>query len=318
MFIKSRYQGANAYVDMTEGIDRSMLASLGQRRRRRFLTAIWLVLILFVAGAWFASRPAAFQWLSRVAPPIAHLLRPSAGSQEENGIRLEIAEVTRQGDTLRVHLTMEDLQGDRLGGGYSPEWWEYRQDRAASGLCTRKYDPETGLLHLYLTCDPAEDMEDFDWERWVTLTLFNLRARSDQSRAQVPIPLTLTDCSELKYSTVSNISRLEEYRTAPVASIQEGRDITCMTVIGDEFHVQVHNKQTSGLRDYQLMLTGPHGEQVQMTHRVDSPDYHCWVFALRDRDIRDCTLTAWVDSDELIEGTWTIQVSPITEDRVGG
>ena len=74
MFIKSRYQGANAYVDMTEGIDRSMLASLGQRRRRRFLTAIWLVLILFVAGAWFASRPAAFQWLSRVAPPVAHFL----------------------------------------------------------------------------------------------------------------------------------------------------------------------------------------------------------------------------------------------------
>lgn len=177
---RSFFHGAYDYVEMTDGIDRSALASIGKRRRRWLLAAIWLALILFVTGSWFASRPAAFQWLSRVAPPIAHFLLPSAGSQVENGIRLEVVDTTRQGDTLLVHLTMEDQQENRLHAGLFPTWWEYRQDRAASGSCSREYDPETGLLHLYLTCDPAENMPDFQWDRWVTVTVYDLYARSGQ------------------------------------------------------------------------------------------------------------------------------------------
>lgn len=167
--------GANDYVDMTDGIDSSMLVTLGQRRRRRTLTLLALAMALFVGCGWVTANPAAFQWLSRVAPPVAHFLLPTAGSREESGIRLDIAEVTREGDTLRVHLTMEDIQGDRLERGCYSEWWEYRQERsAATGSRTCQFDEETGLLHLYLSCKPNADMPDFDWERWVTVTIYNL------------------------------------------------------------------------------------------------------------------------------------------------
>ena len=176
MFKKERYLGANAYVEMTEGLDSSMLVTLGQRRRRRVLALLVLVMALFVGCGLITANPAAFQWLSRVAPPVAHFLLPTAGSREESGIRLEIAEVTREGDTLRVHLTMEDIQGDRLEGGCYCEWWEYRQERsAATGSRTCQFDQETGLLHLHLTCKPNAEMPDFDWERWVTVTIYNLR-----------------------------------------------------------------------------------------------------------------------------------------------
>lgn len=169
------YMGANDYVDMTEGMDSSMLVTLGQRRRRRMLTLLALVMALFVGCGWVTSNPAAFQWLSRVAPPVAQLLLPRAGSREESGIRLEIAEVTREGDTLRVHLTMEDIQGDRLERGCYCEWWEYRQERsAATGSRSCQFDQETGLLHLYLSCKPNAAMPHFDWERWVTVTIYNL------------------------------------------------------------------------------------------------------------------------------------------------
>ena len=175
MFKKERYLGANAYVEMTEGLDSSMLVTLGQRRRRRVLALLVLVMALFVGCGLITANPAAFQWLSRVAPPVAHFLLPTAGSREESGIRLEIAEVTREGDTLRVHLTMEDIQGDRLEGGCYCEWWDYRQERsAATGSRSCQFDQETGLLHLYLSCKPNADMPDFDWERWVTVTIYNL------------------------------------------------------------------------------------------------------------------------------------------------
>lgn len=175
MFNKARYMGANDYVDMTEGVDSSMLVTLGQRRRRRTLTLLALVMALFVGCGWVTSNPAAFQWLSRVAPAVAHFLLPTAGSREESGIFLEIAEVTREGDTLRIHLTMEDIQGDRLEGGCYCEWWDYRQERsAATGSRSCQFDQETGLLHLYLSCKPNEEMPDFDWKRWVTVTIYNL------------------------------------------------------------------------------------------------------------------------------------------------
>ena len=176
MFNKVRYMGANDYVDMTEGLDSSMLVTLGQRRRRRVLALLVLVMALFVGCCWITSNPTAFQWLSRVSPSVARFLLPTAGSREESGIRLEIAEVTREGDTLRIHLTMEDIQGNRLEQGCYCEWWAYAQEPSiATGSRSHKFDEETGLLHLYLTCKPGEQMPDFDWEQWVTVTIYNLR-----------------------------------------------------------------------------------------------------------------------------------------------
>ena len=164
------YMGANDYVDMTEGLDSSMLASLGQRRRRRLLIGMVLVMALFVGFIWMTSNPVAFQWLSRVAPPVAQWINPAAGSQEESGIRLEVAEVTREGDELLVHLTMEDLRADRLSWATYPKWWVCEQEKLRiNGDCNRRYDEETGLLHLNLTCKAG-----FDWERWITVTIYGL------------------------------------------------------------------------------------------------------------------------------------------------
>lgn len=305
------YMGANDYVEMNEGLDSSMLASLGQRRRRRFLTGFCLVLALFIGAVWTASTPRAFQWLSRVAPPVARLLRPDAGSQEESGILLELAEVTREGDELLIHLTMEDLTGDRLRETSYPSGWSCEQGRSsATGQDAWEFDAAAGLLHLYLRCEPAEDMEDFDWDRWVTVNVYNLRTPGDAEKSQVPIPLTLTDCALLEHSVVSGRGRLLEHLTTPVASIQEGRDITCMTVIEKELHVQVRTDLKTPVREYRLILSGPHGERLRFKSYDDGDGYTHWVFDLQDRAIADCTLSAWVDSTESIDGTWSIAFSP--------
>lgn len=309
------YFGANDYVEMTEELDSSMLASLGQRRRRRLLVGMVLVMALFVGFIWMASNPVAFQWLSRVAPPVAQWINPAAGSQEESGIRLDVAGVTREGDELLVHLTMEDLRGDRLSGATYPVHWTYAQDRSDdSGHRTQEFDAQTGLLHLYLRCDPARDMPEFDWERWVTVNIYGLRTPGNVTEAQISIPLTLTDCTQLEHIVVSGKGRLLEHLTAPVASIQEGRDITCMTVIEEELHVQVRTDWQTAVQEYVLILFGPHGELIQSRSYDDGDGYTHWVFDLKDRDVSDCTLIARVDPTESIEGTWTIQVSPVTEE----
>ena len=285
------YFGANDYVEMTEGIDSSMLASLGDRRRRRFLTGLCLAMVLFVAAVWTASTPRAFQWLARVAPPVAHFLRPTAGSGEESGILAQVVEVKREGDTLRVHLTMEDLQGDRLKGQTNPEHWYYEQGRIrGSGSCVPYYDDQTGLLHLNLTCKPAENMADFDWSRWTTVTVYDLATQT--TRTPVQIPITPDPGDAFAYV------------------LWEGLTVTRMTVEDDEFRVFVSG---SGPQ-YWMILTGPLGEQLLQTPGRVQTDGTWWSFDLRGRDIRDCTLTAWVDAGETILGTWTVQVAPIPEE----
>lgn len=281
------YMGANDYVEMNEGLDSSMLASLGQRRRRRFLTGFCLVLALFIGAVWTASTPQAFQWLSRVAPPVAHFLRPTAGSGEESGILAQVVEVKREGDTLRVHLTMKDLQGDRLKGRTNPEHWYYEQGRIrGSGSCVPYYDDQTGLLHLNLTCQPTGD---FDWDRWVTVTVEDLRSTADGEESRIPIPLTLGN--ELNHA------------------IRWDLTVTSMTVAEDELRVFVRD----GGQIYRLFLTGPNGEMLALQQEGRS-DGTWWSVNLRGRDIRECTLTAWVEPFEHIEGSWRIQVSPLTTD----
>lgn len=174
------FHGANDYVEMTEGIDRTMLANLGRRRRRWLMTAVSLVLALLVLAPWAASNPSVYQWLSRVAPPVAHFLLPSAGSEEENGIRVQVTEVTREDDTLLIRLTLEDLEGDRLSGMTSPEDWYCEQGRGrAYGSCVPYYDAQTGLLRLNLSCEPERNIAAFDWERWVTVRIENLRSPTE-------------------------------------------------------------------------------------------------------------------------------------------
>ena len=311
---KGRYHGANDYVEMTEGLDRSMLADLGARRRRWFLSIIAVLLALVVICPWVITTPAAFNWLSRVAPPLAKLLSPNAGSAEENGIRAQVVEAAWEGETLKIHLTLEDLEADRLNENTAPRWCSYEQDESASCTCTQDYDEETGLLHLYLTCKPAEDMQSFDWRRWVTVHVMDLSTRHHESANQQPIPMTLTDCAELHFSTTGSVSYLEDQLTTSIATIQEGQDITCMTVIDDEFHVQVRTRQDTNLRLYQLILSGPNGERVQQISQSEAGEYTNWVFALGDRDIHDCSLSVWLSPDEMVEGTWTVHVSPVTED----
>ena len=281
------FHGANDYVEMTDGIDRSMLANLGRRRRRLVLTAVALVLALLVLAPWAASDPAVFQWLSRVAPPIAHFLRPTAGSGEESGILTRVVETTREGDTLSIHLTMEDLQGDRLKGQTNPEHWYYEQGRIrGSGSCVPYYDDQTGLLHLNLTCQPTGD---FDWERWVTVTVEDLRSTADGEQSRIPIPLTLGD--ELNHA------------------IRWDLTVTSMAVVEDELRIFVRD---SG-QIYRLFLTGPNGEMLAL-QQEGRADGTWWSSDLRGRDIQECTLSAWVEPTERIEGPWRIQVSPLTTD----
>ena len=257
------YFGANDYVEMTEGIDSSMLASLGDRRRRRFLTGLCLAMVLFVSAVWTASTPRAIQWLARTAPPLARLLDPEMGGPEENGIRLEIADAAREGDSLRVHLTLKDLEGDRLSSRFSPQWVTYRQDDSTPALWTREYDAETGLLHLYLTCKPAENMADFDWSRWTTVTVYDLATRT--TRTPVQIPITPDPGDAFAYV------------------LWEGLTVTRMTVEDDEFRVFVSG---SGPQ-YWMILTGPLGEQLLQTPGRVQTDGTWWSFDLRGRDIRD-------------------------------
>ncbi len=284
------FHGANDYVEMTEEVDRSVLVKLGKRRRRLVLTAMTLVLALLVLAPWAASTPAVFQWLSRVAPPVAHFLRPTAGSEEADGIRVQVVEASREGDTLHIHLTLEDLQGDRLGSKTSPEYWYYEQGRTTGfGACVPYYDQQTGLLHLNLSCQPTEE---FDWDRWITLTIESLQTLAAPVPEQIPIPITPGDELDIPVGTELNVKR--------------------MVVEEDEFRVFVGSTSLAPFRSYRMLLTGPNGEQLHLQEHVQRTDGTWWVFALRGRSIDDCTLSVWLDPRIIIDGPWTIQVSPQT------
>lgn len=287
------FHGANDYVEMTEAVDRSVLVKLGKRRRRRVLTAVALVMALLVLAPWAASTPAVFGWISRVAPPVAHFLRPSAGSVERDGIRIQAAEATREGDTLRIHLTLEDLQGDRLNGSTTPEHWYYEQGRTSGlGACVPYFDDQTGLLHLNLSCQPSGD---FDWDRWITLTIESLQTLTAPAPEQLPIPITPGDELDIPVGTELTVQR--------------------MVLEEDEFRVFVGGTALAPFRGYRMLLTGPNGEQLHMLEHTQRTDGTWWAFALRGRSIDECTLSAWLDPRTTIDGPWTIQISPVANDQ---
>jgi len=287
------YFGANDYVEMTEELDSSMLASLGQRRRRRLLALLALVMALLVLAPWMAWNPTAFQWLSRVAPPVARFLRPDAPGQEDQGIRLEFVESHLEEDRLVIHLTMEDLQADRLNGSSFPEWWSYEQnDRRISGRCTREYDPQTGLLHLYLTCE-AEEPSEFDWERWGVVSISGLRTTSDS----VPEPVTIP------------LDPLPE----PPIPIQEGRAITSVTLVKNALQVQVSEGEDPYSHPCLLYLRGPNGELRRHYSQSQSDGSTTWHFYLDHAELQKYTLVADLERTRTIGGTWTVHVKPATE-----
>lgn len=287
------YFGANDYVEMTDGLDSSMLASLGQRRRRRVVGLTALVMVLLILLPWFAWNPGTFQWLSRVAPPVARFLRPDAPTREANGLRVEFVEARLEGEQLLIHLTMEDTEGERLNGSSHPEWWTYEQGEfRTDGTCTREYDPETGLLHLYLTCKAAADIPDFHDERWGTVTLGGLRTTTAADSDITAIPLELTDGTSLDIP------------------LPEDRTVVSITEKTQTLHVQVRESGLPDPRPYSLVLITPSGGQLKHYLHTTEDGLSTWSFSPGDRDIRELTLTVYTSPTRSISGTWAVPVGP--------
>ena len=287
------YFGANNYVEMTEGLDSSMLASLGQRRRRRLLTLLALVMVLLILAPWAAWNPAAFHWLSRVAPPLAQFLRPDVSSREANGFRVEFVETRMEGEQLLIHLTMEDTEGARLNGSSRPEHWTYEQGKYLTrGTCTQEYDPETGLLHLYLSCKPAADMPNFDADRWGTVTLGSLRTTTAASADSTAIPLDRTD------------------GTALDIPLPEDRAVVSITAKTKTLHIQVRESELPDTRPYSLVLSTPAGAQITHYQHTIADGISTWSFSLGGRDLRELTLTAYTSPARSLGGTWSVPVGP--------
>ncbi len=173
------YFGANDYVEMTDGMDSSMLVSLGQRRRRRFLISISLLLaLIFIAPAILVNQNA-YLWLWENAPPVAQFLSPNRFVTEQNGIRINLEQSYREGDTFHIFVTFEDLEGDRLNGRTIPVLWSYSQSESASGSFRWSWDEKAELLQFHFFFTVSKN-KDFDFERWGTLSVMDLQTDMGQ------------------------------------------------------------------------------------------------------------------------------------------
>lgn len=316
--MKERYNGMNAYVEMTQNVDSSMLASLGARRRRRLLTVIAILLAVVVIAPQVLVTPEIYGWLSEVAPPIARLLSPRRGGVEENSVRMEVESATLFDNVMEIEVTFEDLEYDRINEHTIPRDWTI----VASTIYSREltacsYDEQTGKLSCRFRFTYSKDSEQYDLERSATLYVAYLERDDNSEIAELPVDITLTDSSELdiefhKYRGAA----LQEPIGPSLVQLQEGRDITGMTIIDDQLHIQIRHHEDVASGTCSLKLAGPDGKQARSLRlyrfNEGGVTYQHQVFALDGLDIDACTLTVCLDAAQRITGPWNVLLTPKT------
>lgn len=316
--MKERYNGMNAYVEMTQGVDSSMLASLGARRRRRLLIVIALLLAVVVIAPYILVTPELYGWLSEVAPPIAHLISPRHSSDEENGVRMKVVSATLDGNVMEVEVTFEDFEYERFNEHTIPYGWNIAELTSYSRELTAcSYDEETRMLTCLFRFTYSRDQELLEQLRSPTFYVERLERDDDSEIAELPVDITLTDSSRLdiKFHEYRGAS-LQEPIGLSLVQLQEGREITGMTIIDGDLHVQIRHNEDIASGSCTLKLTGPDGKLIRILRQYsfseNSVTYGHQVFALDGLDIDACTLTVCLDPAQRITGPWNVVLTPKT------
>ncbi|WP_455619047.1 DUF4179 domain-containing protein [Eisenbergiella sp.] len=124
----------------------------GRKRKRNKLkkgiAAIAAAALVIMVGTPLlaAESPAFYQALYSVSPSAAQFFIPVRKACVDNGIRMEVESAGLEGDTARIYVSLQDLEGNRIDETTDLfDSYAIRRSFDSVGTCSRvSYDKETG------------------------------------------------------------------------------------------------------------------------------------------------------------------------------
>lgn len=313
--VKDTYRAMNAHISPTPGLNRAVLDRTRPRRGRilRPAVALVLTLVLILSAPQALAHPAVYQLMHNVSPELAARFAPVQESCEANGIRMEVVAASVQDNTAMVYCTFQDLEGSRLGLHTYPEDFSIQGLFNWSGSLSSNYDAGTQTVTSLAKLTNEDSADAVVQGDKITFYVEYLRKSNPFDAQEFPLSIALTDSAEVHFTRDKYRSQgasLTQPAEGTLQPIQEGYDVTCMTVIDGILHVQVRITDEEVPGTFHLSLTGPRQEPIPMTYGYSfydgATEYRHWAFDLEYRDVEDCTLTASIYPEERIRGPWRV------------
>lgn len=313
------------------------------RMRNKRLLAVAAAVLLFTctAGALAAVNEDINALLYRVWPWASQALKPVNLVCEDQGIRMEVASASLQGQEAFVTLTMRDMTGSRLDGTvdlFDSEMLRLPCD--GSGTCTLlDYDAETGTasfaVYMRFSEPPAEtDKVTFSVSRILTgkreITVDLTPLLGDIREAEtVPVPDTFRGGS----MDAAGVQVLNPENSLEIP-VTEGVTFAGAGLCDGALHVQLRYDDIFHTDNHGfLTLTDPAGKDYgqgelpngissvswfgRETNGVDYSDsWQEYIFADYPADLKSLVLTGeFITADPFIAGDWQVSfpLKSITE-----
>lgn len=317
--IEDTYRRLNEHITPSPGLNKAVLEKAAPRRcvSLRPAVALVVVLALILSAPRALANPDIYQLMHGVLPEVAARFAPVQVSCENNGIRMEVISASVQGDNVGFYLSFEDLEGQRLGEYTSLDAY-IEGVQTVSSSRSWGYDEEIGKYTCLLQTVNNEGLGD-----QITIYVESLirTLLSETETIQVPWTLMREDLTHHKDGRFDILdAQGEPYKLTDAA------EITAMSYIGSELHVQLHAWKLPGysVPMYSLHLTGPGGKRVDWTTALlydDGDSFHRmeYVFQIAPEELENYTLWADITPQSQVDGPWRVtfdadQVTVVTEE----
>lgn len=298
-------------------------------RRRPLAAAAAAVLCLSLAVPAAARTGPGYAALYTVSPAVAQFFQPVQKSDTDNGIRMEVASVSVEGDTAKAYVTLTDLEGNRVDGTTDLyDSYDFHIPFDSIGCCQRVSYDETTHTATFLITQQTMDGRDIPGGKLTFSVGCFLSGK--ETAEDLAVGLNLRDYAA-EAATTDRLSNSggggESYAAwedAPMLTPQgilaepmEGLPITAAGYAGGLLHIQVELRDQLRTDNHcWLYLKDPGGQaleplaNVYFTNGSTGEDRETYVDFLFD--IAPEALNAWslygdfYTAVQYTEGSWRV------------
>lgn len=261
-----------------------------------------------------------------VAPAMAQSFQPVHKSDQDNGVRMEVVSARIQGDSARIYLTLQDLEGERVDATTDLyDSYTIRTPYDTAGHCERVgYDADTGAALFLITLTHLEG-QAMPGDK-ITFSLRAFLSRKEE-RTGVSISADLSGVSTAPATQAVDLrggsgnaydpDRFQALIPNLPENIcpAEGFQLTGLGWVEGKLHVQLLVDDLLDNDNHaQLYLTGADGTvlEPEASYSFWSEDergdsYEEYVFAVSPEELADCRLTGdFFLSGNHTQGNWKV------------
>ena len=291
------------------------------RLKKGIASAAAAALVIMVGTPLLAAEsPAFYQALYSVSPSAAQFFIPVREACVDNGIRMEVESAGLEGDTARIYVSLQDLEGDRIDETTDLfDSYAIRRSFDSVGTCSRvAYDEENrkATFLIEITAMGGSDIKGGKITFSVRDFISGKTARED-----IPLELKPSDLAQREITgvltdpVITGGSYSWEAQQDFGVSIEDETAMeelekklpTTMLVPGESLYSPMENMDISAagymdgmlhiqLRMKESLTLDPHGFVYLMNEKGERIDSYCAVYFAEHTESNDLR----VDYDEMM------------------